>query len=186
MLAFDESSFLSTCAPFSTNHQSQTLDLGCGTAPRNPFGAKIVMGIDIRESVAHNVVAADLFQAIIPFESGIFDYVTAYDFIEHIPRSAVTERTRFPFIELMNEIYRVMHDGGIFYSYTPAYPFPEAFTDPTHVNIITEDTFPRYFCSSHGHMPEAYRYGFRGDFELISQQWLGFRLLTALRKKPIQ
>lgn len=94
------------------------------------------------------------------------------------------ESTRFPFVELMNEVFRVLKDEGIFYSHTPAFPFPEAFVDPTHVNIITEDTFPRYFCSAGESLPGAGRYGFVGNFQLVSQQWFGFRLLSALRKKP--
>ena len=71
----------------------------------------------------------------------------------------------------MNEIYRVLKPGGIFLHVTPAFPSPEAFQDPTHVNIITENTFPCYFCNPN---PDAKNlgYGFTGDFELIDQRWL--------------
>jgi hypothetical protein len=45
----------------------------------------------------------------------------------------------------MNEIFRTLKPGGIFFSKTPAYPISAVFSDPTHVNNITADTFPLYF-----------------------------------------
>jgi hypothetical protein len=79
----------------------------------------------------------------------------------------------------MNEIHRVLKTGGIFLSFTPAYPYAEAFQDPTHVNIITESTFPDYFCK-----PNLWgrTYGFTGAFDLARQNWEGKRLLTQMRK----
>jgi SAM-dependent methyltransferase len=66
-------------------------------------------------------------------------------------------------VELMNEIYRVLKPGGRFYSFTPAHPASAAWRDPTHVNIITDETFLYYF-------DDAYRwadkYGFRGYFHI--------------------
>ena len=183
-IALDETSFLASCRPFLSTLNSKSLDMGCGSLPRNPFGATHSIGADIQGSIAGNVVRADLLHEGIPFEDGEFDYVVAYDFLEHIPRVSIGSGTVFPFVELMNEAYRVLKDGGIFYSHTPAFPFPEAFVDPTHVNIITEDTFSHYFCVSDDGFPGARRYGFQGCFQLVSQQWLGFRLLTVLRKIP--
>jgi SAM-dependent methyltransferase len=87
----------------------------------------------------------DLAIESIPFPSEYFDYVSAYDFIEHVPRIIYNPTRRFCFIELMNEIYRVLKMGGTFASFTPAFPKEAAFIDPTHVNIITENTFPLYF-----------------------------------------
>lgn len=45
----------------------------------------------------------------------------------------------------MNEVHRVLKPNGIFLHQTPAYPSTVAFRDPTHVNIITEETIPHYF-----------------------------------------
>lgn len=78
----------------------------------------------------------------IPRDSNSLDFVTAYNFIEHIPRIIVSEKTRFPFIELMSEIHRVLKLGGLFYSKTPA---NAAFQHPAHVNIITNEPFPIIF-----------------------------------------
>ena len=64
----------------------KTLDLGCGQNPRNPFYADEVFGVDIVKSNQKNILLADLVIEKIPFPDSTFDFVTAYDFIEHIPR----------------------------------------------------------------------------------------------------
>jgi hypothetical protein len=78
----------------------------------------------------------------------------------------------------MNEIWRVLKPGGKFLSQTPAFPQPAAFCDPTHVNIITEQTFALYFCGDLW----AKGYGFKGNFGLLSQQWNGPHLISVLEK----
>jgi SAM-dependent methyltransferase len=158
----------------------RALDLGCGSVPKNPFNAEIPQGIDIRESAENNIIVADLFAGHIPFPDDHFDFVTAFDFIEHIPRVLSSNgKTRFPFVELMSEISRVLKAEGLFFSATPAYPSKEAFQDPTHVNIITEDTFPTYFC---GDSPYSNAYGFKGSFKLIAQEWENCWLLALMKK----
>lgn len=156
-----------------------SLDIGCGASANNIFLAKSAYGIDIIGNKEKNIISADLNVDKIPFADGSFDYVTAFDFIEHIPRVAVGEKTRFPFVQLMNEVARVLAVDGLFFSKTPAYPTKEAFQDPTHCNIITEDTFKMYFCGAY---PIARMYGFEGRFELISQEWLSSWLLTLMRR----
>jgi SAM-dependent methyltransferase len=157
---------------------SSTLDIGCGTRVANPFNANNLYGIDIRESADKKIRAADLNVERIPFPDNFFDYVTAYDFIEHVPRLIYCPQRRFPFIELMNEVFRVLKPGGFFLSNTSAYPDPKAFQDPTHVNIITENTFEYYFC--HERL-WARMYGFNGNFLLASQNWDDGKLQTILR-----
>jgi SAM-dependent methyltransferase len=151
--------------------QRQHLDLGCGTKPRNPYGYEKVFGIDIRAGLTapgvEQIAAANLSCEPIPFESHSFDSVSAYDFFEHIPRVHIDAQgqTHFPFIQLMNEIWRVLRPGGLLYAVTPAYPHEKAFRDPTHVNIIAAKTH-RYFTR-----PEllAQMYGFTGEFALRRQ-----------------
>ena len=157
----------------------RSLDIGCGTSPQNPFSAAECYGVDIRSSPDANVRVADLFIDPIPFDSDMFNYVTAIDFLEHVPRVLWVNGTRFPFILMMNEIFRVLIPGGIFVSATPAYPHVQAFQDPTHVNIITEDTFPMYFCAPGF---SAAMYGFTGKFELIKQEWNAHKLMTYMKK----
>jgi len=158
---------------------TKTLDIGCGAAPKNPFNASEVFGIDAREDLDARIYQADLAVEPIPFDSDFFSYVTAFDFIEHIPRTAYLPKRRYCFVELMNEIYRVLLPGGLFLSSTPAFPQPAAFRDPTHVNIITEETFPLYFDNQNRW---AAAYGFVGAFHVSKQEWQGSNLITFLQK----
>jgi SAM-dependent methyltransferase len=156
----------------STRH----LDVGCGLVPRNPFGQTELYAVDL---VVPAGVDTDRFRRAnlaleaIPFPDSSFDSVSAFDFLEHIPRVLGTrdgQATRFPFVELMNEFHRVLRPGGRLYAVTPAFPRPEAFVDPTHVNTIAFGT-ARYFCE-----PDvaARVYGFRGAFTLVRNEWALF------------
>ena len=156
-----------------------SLDLGCGPNPKNTFNADEIFGIDIRNDLENNIRKADLAIEPIPFESNYFDYVTAHDFLEHIPRIAYVPHRRNCFVEVMNEVYRVLKDDGLFLSFTPAYPKAEAFRDPTHVNIITEDTFSLYFDTQYRW---ASMYGFTGAFAIVMQEWRGPHLMTVMKK----
>jgi len=158
---------------------STTLDLGCGESPRNPFNANQTYGLDIRENLKKNIRYADLALDALPFSENMFDFITAYDFLEHIPRVIYLPERKFLFIQLMNEIDRVLKPGGIFFSNTPFYPVSSAFTDPTHVNVITAETFPLYFDDEH---TWAKMYGFKGGFKLNFQAVNNTHLVTILQK----
>ena len=163
---------------------TKTLDLGCGKSPKNPFNADEVFGIDIRDDIDRGIRRADLVIDPIPFEDNYFDFVTAHDFIEHIPRILYRPHRTHPFVDLMSEIYRVLKpsdSGGLFLSLTPAFPQQAAWRDPTHVNIIAEDTFPLYFDNKNRW---ASMYGFKGAFEIVKQEWRGPHLLSILKKVP--
>lgn len=162
---------------------TRNLDLGCGKTPKNPFNAEVVFGIDIRDDIEARIYNADLAIEPIPFEDEFFDSVSAFDFIEHIPRIIYNPGRRFCFVELMNEIYRVLKPGGLLYSFTPAFPAPAAWRDPTHVNIITAETFPFYFDDKYR---LAAMYGFNGCFRIEEQQWHPnkIHLISVMRKRP--
>jgi SAM-dependent methyltransferase len=164
----------------------KSLDLGSGMAPRNPFGASEVFGVDLgqRVELPINVRHADLAIDPIPFDSDFFDCVTAFDFIEHIPRLVYCPHRRNSFVELMNEVYRVLKPSGYFLSSTPCYPHGSAFVDPTHVNFITEDTFSLYFCENASGNPWAVTYGFNGIFRILRQDLQGSHLVSLLQKIP--
>jgi len=156
-----------------------SVDLGCGLNPKNIFNAQIVYGVDVRDDLDKNIVKADLVLGGMPFEDNFFDFVTAHDFLEHIPRLIYTPQRRLPFVELMNEIWRVLKTGGTFYSSTPAFPHAAAFWDPTHVNYITEQTFGMYFDDVN---TWAKNYGFKGAFRIQEQSWNGPHLISILVK----
>lgn len=148
-----------------------SLDLGCGETIRNPYQALQCVGLDIED--------ADLAVEPIPYPDEHFDFVTAYDFLEHIPRLLYVPHRRYPFVELMSEIYRVMKVGGKFLSSTPAFPHAPAFQDPTHVNIITPLTFAEYFDDE---KTWAKMYGFRGAFHINNMRYHGPHLIAELQK----
>jgi SAM-dependent methyltransferase len=146
---------------------SKHLDLGCGGKPRNPYGCDELFGIDQSNLFSGGrILACQLGLEPFPFPSDYFDSVSAYDLLEHIPRQAIdyaNKRINFPFIEVMQEVWRVLKPEGKFFALTPTYPAKQAFQDPTHVNVITENTHS-YFC---GYEPLAARYGFSGRFETV-------------------
>jgi SAM-dependent methyltransferase len=151
-----------------------SLDLGCGETIRNPYLALTVIGLDIQD--------ADLAIEPIPWANDYFDFVTAYDFLEHIPRLLYVPQRRYPFVELMSEVWRVMKVGGKFLSSTPAFPHAPAFQDPTHVNIITPLTFAEYFDDE---KTWAKMYGFKGKFHINNMRYHGPHLIAELEKVSV-
>jgi SAM-dependent methyltransferase len=163
----------------SANTNSSSLDLGCGGIPRNPFKAELLYGIDIRDSANPNIARSDLAQEGIPHGDASMDYITAFDFIEHVPRVIYLPHIRYSFVELMSEVHRVLTPGGLFLAQTPVYPYSACFTDPTHINAITSETFSQYFDDQRqwGRM-----YGFKGAFKVESQVRHSTHLISVLRK----
>lgn len=161
-----------------------SLDIGSGPVPKNPFGADHVYGADIAANHAgypDNVLYWDAILEPLPFKDSSMDYVVCTDFLEHIPRILYVPSIlggqpirKQPFIDVMSEVWRVLKPGGHFEAKTPAYPTPEAFQDPTHVNIITENT-QDYFAG--GLVPLCQEYGFKGQFQLIGQHWENYWLV---------
>lgn len=156
------------------------VDLGCGNLPRNPLNAKKVIGVDISVEAPYEALNGFLEYirvypgSPLPFESNQVNSVSAFDFLEHIPRSDRTPEGAFsnPFIDMMNEIHRVLKPGGVFIALTPCYPSPASFTDPTHVNFIS-DTTHLYF--SGPNFAKVKKYGFVGDFEIVEVGWSDWR-----------
>ena len=88
-----------------------------------------------------DIKKADLVLEDISSETSSMDYISAYDFLEHVPRIIYYPERRLPFVNLMNSIYRTIKVNGTFFSYIPMYPFGAAVSDPTRVNCITWETF---------------------------------------------
>jgi SAM-dependent methyltransferase len=152
------------------------VDLGCGSLPRNPLSAEKVIGVDVFVDPPYDIQAGKLDYkqvdtgANLPFETGQVDSASAFDFLEHIPRTdrLPSGESFNPFISIMNEIHRMLKPGGIFISLTPCFPSPSAFTDPTHVNFISEETH-LYFAGPN--FAKAKGYGFEGEFNIVEAAW---------------
>ena len=161
--------------PLNLNDRDSVhLDWGSGGRPTNPFASKKLFVADVNES--HNKDDEFTYKKIsnltsIDFANSSIDSVSAYDLLEHIPRTWPDgdNGARYPFIEIMNEIYRILKPGGIFLSVTPAYPSPQSFQDPTHVNFITEETISYFDENS---WAKHLGYGLTANFEKIHQSWL--------------
>ncbi|MDC1131819.1 class I SAM-dependent methyltransferase [Gammaproteobacteria bacterium] len=163
-------SIIEICEPFTKNDSnSLSLDLGCGNNPKNPFNAKKVYGLDLFDNKDLNIQFCKLGFVKLPFDDNHFDYITAFDLIEHIPRYYENcPEGNTPFIFLMNEIWRVLKNEGIFLSHTPIYPFPEVFQDPTHNNFLTSDTFKIYFSDQKNLL--ATSYGIKSNFKILKDK----------------
>jgi SAM-dependent methyltransferase len=166
-------------AKASDLHGTSTLDLGCGLNPQNPFCAERVYGIDIRDNPSKYIKCADLTVEPIPFADNAFDFITAFDIIEHIPKVLYAPNRRFPFVELMNEVWRTLKPNGYFLSHTPVYPYSAIFGDPTHVSVVTHETFGYFDDVSRN----AAMYGFKGSFKVVSQHLIIPHMVSVLQKK---
>ena len=148
------------------------LDIGCNSNPRNPFNASKLYGVDIIDLKTNqfNYHKCNLIYDALPFPDSSFESVSAYDFLQIVPRNAIINGTGvFPFIHVMNEIYRVLKPGGIFYAITPGYQRNEAFVDPTSVNFITKKTHTYFLSPKY----KAHMYGFKGKFKIVRKvKWI--------------
>ena len=159
------------------NFHGQTgvsIDIGCGSRPRNPVRARAVIGIDVVAPDNLPVGVEFRLTAVgkqLPASSDSADVVTAFDFLEHLPRfyPDAGPLPRNLFIEMMNEIHRVLRPGGIFIAATPCYPRDAVFADPTHVNPISIETVQYFAGPMHA---RHLGYGFVGRFEILNCSWL--------------
>lgn len=144
------------------------LDLGAGNNPRNPFALESLTAIDIVEASYPGFHQVSVGQEL-PFAANSFASVSAFDFLEHIPRVSSNEGPTSTFVRYMQEVHRVLEPQGIFVALTPAFPRLSAFSDPTHVNFITRDTHT-YF--SGDNFAKALGYGFTGSFSIVHVGWV--------------
>ena len=155
--------------------QSSHLDLGSGKRPANPFNCDVVFASDVQDLDFENSEGIKFLKITnfseIPLPDNSLESISAYDLLEHIPREwpSVDGTIRYPFIDLMNEISRVLKPGGIFLAVTPAFPSPAAFQDPTHINIISTETI-KYF--DQNAWATELGYGYNGSLSKVHQSWL--------------
>lgn len=141
------------------------LNIGCGT--HQPEG---YINIDKNVDCDLNL---DLEEASFPFGDGSVSEIAAFQVIEHISRKNL--------IPLMNECHRVLEDGGKMLIEVPCYPSPHCFSDPTHVNVITTDTFD-YFDYRHTRYKESGKHYGITPWKLVFKQPENWNLKIELHK----
>jgi ubiquinone/menaquinone biosynthesis C-methylase UbiE len=76
-------------------------------------------------------MAWDLENTPLPFTDGRFKCVVASHILEHIHN----------YVELMNDLYRVMQPGGHLIVFVPYFTSTDAYGDPTHVRVFSEQSW---------------------------------------------
>lgn len=153
-----------------------TLDLGCG------FRKAGNIGIDIHAKDNDADLVCLLGFEQLPLEDATVDTVICRDFLEHVPKAVYLEtkgQFHYPIIQLIDEVWRVLKPGGIFRSWTPMYPHPQVFQDPTHLSVWTIKSMD-YFCGVYSVANKTY--GIQACFEKIDVREEGFYLFAELRK----
>lgn len=111
------------------------LDIGCGEHKQGPTW----VGMDIQEIPGVTDVVWDWNCHPWPFPDESVLQAVASHVVEHIPTVAITERgTRLPFIEFMDEVWRILKPEGQF---AIAYPHGSSqgfLQDPTHCHALNE------------------------------------------------
>jgi SAM-dependent methyltransferase len=112
------------------------LDIGCGANKQKGF-----VGMDHQPLEGVDVVW-DWNQHPWPFPDESVLQAVASHVVEHIPTVALVDgHTRLPFIEFMNEVWRILKPGGQF---AIAYPHGSSqgfLQDPTHCHALNETTW---------------------------------------------
>jgi hypothetical protein len=115
------------------------LDIACGN--HKDLGW---VGIDIQALKGVDIVH-DLNMHPWPVESDSVEAAKAWHIVEHIPPVCVTEKgTRRPFMEFMDECWRVLQCGARIDIETPHGASDGFLHDPTHCNPVDELTFEHF------------------------------------------
>ena len=109
------------------------LDIGCGGLTQPGW-----VGLDIRDLPGVDIVH-DVEEFPWPLPDGCVKLALASHLIEHI------NPHKFGFINFMDEVWRIMKEGGEFAISVPHGSSQGYIQDPTHVNPCNEATWD-YFC----------------------------------------
>jgi len=124
-------------------HGGVQLDIACGANKQTGF-----VGLDVQPLPGVDIVH-DLNVKPWPLPDECAIRAMASHIIEHIPPVALDGgKTRFLFIEFMDEVWRVLKPGGEFLIAAPHGYSPGYLQDPTHCHALNEATFA-YFDPEH-------------------------------------
>lgn len=126
------------------------LNLGCGNDYRDGY-----LNVDIGNCKKDEWL--DLENLPYPFEDNSFCEIVMQHTIEHVSRD------NFP--KLVEELYRITEKNGEILISAPYYLSRNAFTDFTHKNFMTEESFA-YFDPTHPLRENGKIYNLRAEFEV--------------------
>lgn len=113
------------------------LDIACGAHKQDATW----LGLDIQPLPGVDVVW-DINVHPWPIPDDVAWMALASHIIEHIPTVVIDGgKTRFPFIEFMDEVWRIMKVGGQFAIAAPHGSSQGFLQDPTHCHALNETTF---------------------------------------------
>jgi SAM-dependent methyltransferase len=130
------------------DHGGIQLDIACGANKQPGF-----VGLDIQALPGVDVVH-DLLQFPWPLPDACAFLAIASHFVEHVPKVMIYQgqdglmHTWFPLITLMNEVWRVLKEGGKFMIAVPHGHSLGFLQDPTHAAPLSEATWV-YFDPDH-------------------------------------
>lgn len=110
-----------------------SLDLGAGRIQRMPGAIRL----DCSREAKPDVVA-DVDRGGLPFRSGCFASVGAFDVLEHVD----------DLVHVVEEVHRVLRPGGVLFITTPHFSSANAYTDPTHRRALGVRSFD-FFVPGH-------------------------------------
>jgi hypothetical protein len=105
------------------------INLGCGLKKIEGF-----VNVDANPTVKPDVTV-DLNKFPWPFADNEFDHIVAKDILEHLGE------TSKDFINVIKEMYRITHNGGIWEVESPHWRCDTALDDPDHKRLITMGMF---------------------------------------------
>lgn len=141
----------------------RVLNLGCGHAKRDfpeAANATEIVGIDISPHSQADILH-DLNAVPYPLESDSFDLVIMQDVIEHVVSVPA----------VINEVYRVMRNGGIVRIRTPHYSSYYAYNDPTHLHFFGALVFDGFDADNPNVLYTEARFRFRKRQILFPKLW---------------
>jgi hypothetical protein len=128
------------------------LDIACGANKNRGF-----VGLDIRPLPGVDIVC-DVNQHPWPLEDECCIQAMASHLLEHIPGVAIDNgHTRFPFIEFMDEVWRILRPGCEFYIVVPHGNSQGFMQDPTHVNAMNQTRWAYFDPINGGNLYQIYK-----------------------------
>lgn len=103
----------------------------------------------------------------LPFEEGEIDFVYSQDFMEHLPPESK--------IPVINEIYRVLKNGGQMEHYIPNAGSRNDFGSPSHLSHWNLQQFEHFDIDSYRYRVDHEYEGFTGKFKKITAEEVNFQ-----------